>query len=167
MPTLQLAQCEAVVITFADTDGEITVAYASHATRSLIGCSSERAMQTPSGISVHADLRDDVGREGIIYHEPMGEPSLGEVDSPVKPPPDPDPTAFNRAIARQVASDISLMISKGLDDYTSPDRLNQARDQLVAAADLVDSLLKGIEVTKPLSDLAWQGVRIALTNGKL
>lgn len=48
---VELKPGEALVVTFADSDGEITVTFGREA------------------IVVHADLADTSGREGIIYRE--------------------------------------------------------------------------------------------------
>lgn len=77
---------EAVVITFAGTDGEITVAFADKDIRILTGCRADLAaeLQELGGITVHVDLADVSGREGVIYHEPLGTPDerVGKVERP-------------------------------------------------------------------------------------
>jgi hypothetical protein len=74
MPTIELAPGEALVVTFAETDGEVTVAYAlEEPMRCVIGCRPEVAKELPHGIVVHVDLPDTQGRGGIIYHEPFSD----------------------------------------------------------------------------------------------
>lgn len=166
MPQLQLSPCEAVEITFAETDGKITVAFASHEIRSLIGCDHERAMLTPPGISVHVDLPDGLGRVGIVYHESgvADEPELEEgpngLPQPVKPK---QPDGFSPVKARQLV--------QRLDDWSKGNgsavaSFSEVRDQLLAAASLVDGLLNGIDDNgvAPLSRL--RDVKSALTLGK-
>lgn len=70
---------EAVEVCFAGTDGTITVAFVPSEVRCVMGCNAEVAKQLPNGISVHADMPDGSGREGIIYHE-SGEGPLGADD---------------------------------------------------------------------------------------
>jgi hypothetical protein len=171
MPQIKLCASEAVVITFAETDGEVTVAYMDPTIRSLTGCPYDRAKDTPPGISVHVDLADRIGREGIIYHEPFDAPLLDEDDNPVKPvqPVQPhDPFKFSVVKAQQLTQLIFDLFR--LDQSPTPQLMSDCRDQLMAAAKLVDGLIKAIEdkeapVTLPR--LALEGVLQALHNGKL
>lgn len=78
MPRIELALGESVVVTFKDTDGEITVAFidpdVTFLPESLLVNHDESgASQLPrmSGVVVHADMADASGREGIVYHEPL------------------------------------------------------------------------------------------------
>lgn len=71
MPKIELEVGEAVVVTFAGTDGEITVAFCDREVRILTGCRPGVAATCleRGGIVVHADLGDRAGHEGVIYHE--------------------------------------------------------------------------------------------------
>ena len=64
---------ESIVVTFKDTDGEVTVAFADQS-NILTGCREDvaRKLQALGGITVHADMPDTAGREGVVYHEPLG-----------------------------------------------------------------------------------------------
>jgi len=84
MAKIELEVGESVVVTFAETDGEITVAFSDKSLRVLVGCREEVAakLQALGGIAVHVDLPDTSGREGVIYHEPLNVPETkGLVDS--------------------------------------------------------------------------------------
>lgn len=72
MPKIELEPGEAVVVTFKDCDGEITVAFVPYGVRILTGCRAEVAMElsVKPGITVHADLPDAMSREGVVYYEP-------------------------------------------------------------------------------------------------
>lgn len=72
MAKIELSCGEAVTITFAETDGEITVGF-SDEDHEIVGCDDERAavLNDLGGIVVHADMPDSSGREGVVYHEPM------------------------------------------------------------------------------------------------
>lgn len=61
---IELKPGEHVMIHFEDTDGEITVSF---------GDKDNASVSLPAGIVVHADLPDERGREGIIYHEPFSD----------------------------------------------------------------------------------------------
>ena len=171
MAQLQLSPCEAVEITFAETDGKITVAFAAHEIRSLIGCDHERAMQTPPGISVHVDLPDDLGRVGIVYHESgvSDEPELEEgpngLPQPVKPPKEPKQLdGFSPVKARQLV--------QRLDDWSKGKgsaalNFGEIRDQLLAAASLVDGLVDGIDDSGVAPTSRLRDVKNALTAGKV
>lgn len=74
---------EAIVVTFAETDGEVTVAYSDPDITTLVGCREEiaRELQSLGGIAVHTDMPDTSGREGVVYHEPMGGPTEKELSN--------------------------------------------------------------------------------------
>jgi hypothetical protein len=74
MPKIELEVGEAVVVTFKDTDGEITVAFTDRDVRACVGCREQVAARAVDlgGIIIHADMPDTAGRGDIIYHEPMG-----------------------------------------------------------------------------------------------
>lgn len=71
---VELAVGEALVVTFKDTDGEVTVAYADKDVSILCGCRPDvaRLLQALGGILVHADMPDTKGHECVVYHEPVG-----------------------------------------------------------------------------------------------
>lgn len=173
MPKLELNPCEAVEVTFAGTDGCITVAFADHKLRSLIGCNIDRAMQTPPGISVHADIPDNSGRAGIVYHEPATDDDEANADpvTPLKvhgvistPPGEQNPFSVDKA--RQLASDIYLLFKD--DKNPSPRLMSDVRDQLMASANLVHGLL--IELSESRATREVRGVSDvvkALRRGKL
>jgi hypothetical protein len=165
MPKLQLSPCEAVEITFAETDGKVTVAFASPVTRSLVGCDADRAKVTPPGISVHVDLPDDLGRVGIVYNESgvADEPDLEDgpdgLKQPVKGLKAPEiPAGFSPVLARDIAKQIresGVMTPLG----------EQAANALIAAASLVDSTINWLEESERDSGLAAEVVN-TLKQGK-
>jgi hypothetical protein len=90
MPNIEIAEGEAVTISFAGTDGQITVAFISEAGECRGCASTDVAAELSakgSGIFVHADMPDAMSRDGVIYHEPFNQrdprlASKANVDSP-------------------------------------------------------------------------------------
>lgn len=80
MPNIEIAEGEAVTISFAGTDGQITVAFVSERGECRGAASTDVAAELSAkgaGIFVHADMPDALSRDGVVYHEPFSRPLEG------------------------------------------------------------------------------------------